>query len=93
MNEEPETRAPKASKFERSDVNGGGVSFEAYFLRDLYQQEKIDEDLIEEIVKENDMRADVDEVMETIADPRGGSIESGLANHIAEVASVVADWN
>lgn len=93
MSEKSETWAPKASKFERSNVNGGCVSFEAYFLRDLYQQEKIDEDLIEEIIVENDMRVDVDDVMEAIADPRGGSIESELASHVAEVAAVVTDWN
>ncbi|WP_396613538.1 hypothetical protein ACH9L7_16495 (plasmid) [Haloferax sp. S1W] len=93
MSKESETWAPTASKFEGGDVNGGCVSFEAYFLRDLYQQEKIDGSLIEDIIVENDMQVDVDDVMRAIADPHGGSIESELAGYIADVASVVAVWN
>lgn len=86
-------RAPTNWKFERATNRGGSASFEAYFLRDLYQKGEIDDRLIEEIVEQNQMSVSVDDVVGALKDPSGDSIPSVMADHLANIAHVVVDAN
>ena len=85
--------APKTSQFKGGASGPGPVSFEAYFLRDLFNQGKIDEELLSEIVTQNKLPVDVKDVMSTIKYTSGASIARGLAKHIADIASIISETN
>jgi hypothetical protein len=93
MAKKEEPRAPRDSKFGKGAKRGGSVSFETYFLRDLYQRGKIDDKLIAEILTQNQIEASVEQVLAAIKDTTGQSLPRGLARHIADLASVIANHN
>jgi len=88
-----EPRAPRDSKFSKGPRRGGSVSFETYFLRDLYQRGKIDDKLIREILEQNQIEASVEQVLEAIKDTTGQDLPRGLARHIADLAAAIAGHN
>lgn len=94
MTKKKGTWAPRKSQLSTAKSGGiGHVSFEAYFLRDLYAQGKVDDKLLAEIIKQNRLNVDVNEVVAALKDAAGGAIPRGLANTIADIASIVADCN
>ena len=66
---------------------GGPTSFAAYFLRDLYQQGKLSEATIREIVQENGItQAPIEEIIAAIKDIGGDYIKQNVADALGYVA-------
>lgn len=85
--------APKTSQLKGGATSPGQVSFEAYFLRDLYKQGKIDDKLLAEVIEQNKLPVNVKDVVAAIKDVTGASIPRGLVSHIADIASVISQMN
>jgi hypothetical protein len=84
-------RAPHTTRF-RNRV-GGPVSFELYFLRDLYANGYIDDKLLQEIIEQNEIAVDFAEVIAAIKDASGTSIPPGLARQVADIAVAIVGAN
>ncbi len=93
--DERDIRAPlKSMPFRGKGGPGGQVSFETYFLRDLFQRGLIDEGLIRELVRDNaldDTR--VDDVIKILQNRSGTDMPRGLVDFVEGLASVIADRN
>lgn len=88
------TWAPRKSQLSSGSKEGiGNVSFEAYFLRDLYSRGKVDDKLVAEIIAQNKLQANAADVIAALKDNSGSSIPRGLANIISDIAAIVADCN
>ena len=72
---------------------GGAVSFEVYFLRDLFAKGKVTEKLLDQVIQENGIPISLAEVLAVLTDKSGESLPGGLASHLANIASVVGDNN
>ncbi len=88
-----DVRAPVTNTGKYRKTPGGSVSFEAYFLRDLYRKGKIDDSLISELCKAEKIEGSPKDIIRILADTEGGNIPRGLASAIASLAQVVADQN
>lgn len=90
-----ETWAPVSSVFTGGKGQGGPgqVSFEAYFLRDLYKHGKIDDKLLRDIAAQNQLNVNMDEVIAVLKDTEGKNIPRGLAAIIADLAAIVPAQN
>ena len=72
---------------------GGRVSFEAYFLRDLYAQGKVTDQLIKDVVQQEGLTVDPDEVIKALADHSSTNLPRALSRGIAELAEIISDQN
>lgn len=85
--------APRTNTGKYRSTDGNSVSFESYFLRDLYKQGKINDKLIRDIFNDEKILGDVEEVVKIISDPKGQNIPRGLAQAIRDLAQVVVEQN
>lgn len=74
--------------------SGGPVSFNAYFLRDMYSKGKLSEKVIKEIVSTNGIKdATLKDIMSAIKKTDGSHITKNVSVSLAAIADVVADMN
>ena len=88
-----DVRAPMSRTGAFGSKSGGGCSFEAYFLRDLYRQGPIDDQLIKEIVKKEKLDVSPEDVIKVIGDTSGMAVPRGLTRYIADLAAIVVEDN
>jgi hypothetical protein len=87
----PRTNSGKIGNKETTD--GNSVSFEAYFLRDLYSQGKIDDKLIKEIIEVEKLNVKPEDVIEIISNTSGAGFPRGLVDPIRNLAQIVVERN
>ena len=88
-----EPRAPRSTVFASKTTSGGAVSFEAYFLRDLYAAGKVTDKSIAEILKQDQIKTPLKDVLAALKDTHGVALPRGLARSIADLARTISERN